>query len=166
MMTRFMVLGLLLLLPFGAIAQEVEVNVVRHGSDLYEIIGKDLFLETEYCFEGSEQAEIFLRLDGSGDQMQFKNSGNSCDIEMVYGRSQLDPGEYKFTVSRNDEGWYGIDDQDGAFKTTGCYSLVENVEARVIMKEDGYGRLTIPSENEECSIEGVYGKAELEIVVE
>lgn len=166
MKIRFMVLGLLLLLPLASAAQEIEAQVIRYGANLYEIVGRDLFIATEYCFEGSEKADILLKLDGSGDQMQFKKSGNSCDIQMVYGRSALEPGKYSFTVSRDDEGWYGVDGQDGAFKTTGCYSLVENVAATVTMEEGGVGRLTIPAEDEECRIEGVYNKTELKIVTE
>jgi hypothetical protein len=170
MKKRIMLVGLflLMLMPLAviAMAQELEVNVVRYGSDLYEISGQDLFIQTDGCYEGSERADIFLKLDDSGDRIQFKKSGNSCDIGMVYGRSQLDPGDYKFSVSRADEGWYEIDGQDGAFKTTGCYSLVENVDVRVFMQDGGHGTLAILTENEECRIDGVYGKAELKIVVE
>ncbi|MEE4253566.1 MAG: hypothetical protein V2I50_05930 [Desulfuromusa sp.] len=166
MKIRLMMLGLLLLLPLASAAQEIEAKVVRYGANLYEIVGRDLFIATEYCFEGAEQADILLKLDESGNQMQFKKSGNSCDIQMVYGRSQLDPGEYNFAVSRDDEGWYGIDGQDAAFKTTGCYSFAENVAAKIIMEEGGKGSLVIPSEDEECRIEGVYGKTELQVVKE
>jgi hypothetical protein len=166
MKIKFMVLGLLLLLPLAATAQEVEVKVERYGANLYEIVGRDLFIATEFCFEGAVKADILLKLDDGGDQMQFKKSGNSCDIQMVYGRSTIEPGEYDFTVSRADEGWYGIDGQDAAFKTTGCYSLVESVAAKIIMEEGGFGRLIIPSEDEECRIEGVYSETELEIVTE
>ena len=166
MRIKIMVLALLLLLPLAAVAQEIDAKVVRYGANLYEIVGRDLFIATEYCFEGAEKADIVLKLDEGGNQMQFKKSGNSCDIQTVYGRSQLDPGAYDFAVSRVDEGWYGIDGQDAAFKTTGCYSLVENVAAKVIMEEGGVGRLVMPSEDEECRIEGVYGKTELQIVKE
>jgi len=85
---------------------------------------------------------------------------------MVYGRTTIEPGEYNFIVSRDDEGWYGIDGQDSAFKTSGCYSLVEYVAATATIEEGGKGRLAIPSEDEECRIEGVYSKTELEIVTE
>ncbi len=166
MKTKAMIVGLLLLLPLTAVAQEVDVKVVRYGANLYEVVGRDLFLKTEYCFEGSEQADIILKLDGDGSQMQFKKSGNSCEIQMVYGRGQMEPGEYDFNVSRDDEGWYGIDELDFAFKTTGCYSFAENVAAKIIMDEEGRGRLALLSEDEECKIEGVYGKAELKIVAE
>ncbi len=163
MKIRGMLIGLLLLLPLAAVAEEVDVKVVRYGANLYEIVGHDWFLKTEYCFEGAEQADILLKLDESGNRMQFKKSGNSCDIQLVYGRSQLQPGEYEFTVSRDDEGWYGIDGEDFAFKTTGCYSLAENVAAKITMYEEGKGHLVLLSEDEECQIEGVYGKVELKI---
>lgn len=166
MKIRVMIIGLLLLLPLIVVAQEVDVKVVRYGASLYEIVGRDLFLKTEYCFEGAEQADVLLKLDEGGNQMQFKKSGNSCDIQVVYGRSQIEPGEYDFTVSRDDEGWYGIDEQDFAFKTTGCYSFAENSAAKITIYEDGKGRLALLTEDEECQIEGLYGKTELKIVTE
>lgn len=161
---KVLLLGLLLLLPWIALAQDVDVSVERYGADLYEIVGQDLFIQTEYCFVGQERAVVTLELENSKGMMLFKKSGERCEIIRVFGRSSLKAGDYNFQVNRDDENWYGIVGQDGAFKTSGCYSLVENAEAKVAIGDDGTGTLTLLAADEECRIEGVYSKAELEVV--
>lgn len=163
MLSRFF-LACLLVLPLQLSAAEIEIDVVRQGADIYEISGRDLFLYSPYCFAGEEQAKVMLTLEGSAaTQMRFSDSDSSCDVVMTYGVTELEEGDYKFTVSRLDEGWYAIDGQDAAFRTSGCYSLVESAVAVVRVNGNGGGRLILTEEDEECDIVGIYGKAELEI---
>lgn len=159
----FAVLSLLLLAPMTSMAGNVELEVVRAGADLYEIVGKDLFVETEYCFEGLDKSKVVLHLEEEQDYLVFSDTGARCDVLMVFGRSGMDPGNYQINIDWKHDDWFAFTDQDAAFKTSGCYSLVENAEARVTIDEQGTGTLVISSADEECTIEGIYAKTELTI---
>ena len=50
-----------------------------------------------------------------------------------------------------------------ALKTDGCFSLVEKMQAGLQVNEDGSGMLSIPEADEECTVDGVYSKAQLQL---
>ena len=159
-----MAVVLLSFTPVGA--EDFELNVVRAGANLYEVPAEDLYVQTEYCFEVEENASVLLRLEDTEKKMIFPDSEAQCDVMLVYGRSTLEPGSYKLTLTRVDDNWYGLDGDEAALKTSGCLSLVEQADAQLEMKEDGTGVLSIPSVDEECQVEGIYTKAELTLVKE
>lgn len=167
MKKALLVLLLSLVLPTITCAGEIDLQVVRHGTGLYEIVDKDIFMQTEYCFEGQEKAEVTLTLKADSKTITFKKTGTHCDVIQVYGRNQMEPGEYREKIDRNDEGWYGITGRDVAFRTSGCYSLAEAEDAVITISEDGRsGTLTILAADESCSIEAIYSAAELKIETE
>ena len=64
-------------------------------------------------------------------------------------------------MSRDDDNWYGIVGKNMAINTAGCLSLVDDMQANLQMNADGSGTLSIPDADEECTVEGVFSKAEL-----
>lgn len=161
----FMV-GIVLLLPVVANAGDVEAKVTREGADVYRVVGDDLFLFTEYCFEMSDSEKVFLRLEEGSNRIVFPKYNNICDIRNIYGQTSMNPGTYTVNVSRYEEGWYSVVGKGAVFKTDGCYSLVENVTAKAVISEDSKGTLFMPSVEEECRIEGIYVETKLKLVTE
>lgn len=161
-----LIVGILMLLPFVADAGDVEAKVTREGADVYRVVGDDLFLFTEYCFEMSDSEKVFLRLEEGTNKINFPTSNNTCDIKNIYGQTSMNPGKYTVNVTRYEEGWYSVVDKGAVFKTDGCYSLVENVTAKAVIAEDSTGALLMPSVDEECKIEGIYVETKLKIVME
>ncbi|MDX2480520.1 MAG: hypothetical protein QNK24_09305 [Desulfuromusa sp.] len=156
-------LAFLMITPY-AFAVEYKVNVVQKGGNLYWAETEKMYIQTEYCFEGAETAVLLLRMTGDiGEEVTFTESGHKCDVKMLYGQTQLNAGEYALTVSREDDNWYVMDGKDVALNTNGCLSLVENMVARLQINEDGTGTLSLPDADEECTVEGIYSKAKLEI---
>lgn len=151
---------LLFLVP-GVWAEEIELKIIKMGANLYEVPADDLFIQTEYCFE--DAATAVLLLDETANKLIFAETNQQCDIRMVYGRSKIEAGEYQLKVTRDDDNWYRLVDQDVALKTAGCLSLVDNIEAQLTMNDDGTGTLSIPGVDETCQVEGVYAKAELRV---
>lgn len=164
-MLRVIMMSVFLLIFSSTVwAEEFELDVVRQGANIFAVTAEDLFIQTEYCFESVTSARAVLRFAETESMLIFTDQKSQCDVRMVYGRSQLEPGDYKVSVTRDDENWYGIVGDEAALKTNGCLSLVEDAEAKLIINADGTGTLSIPSADEECQVEGVYSKAELKAV--
>ncbi len=161
--TMLLMIGLLLCAAGGTGAEEIELNVIRAGGNLYFVEAEDLYIQTEYCFEIEDRAAVVLSLDEQGDTLVFSANNSRCDIKQIYARTTLAAGSYLPTLSREDDNWYVLTDQDAALKTEGCLSLVENAAAQLVMAADGRGTLTLPAVDEVCRVEGVYAKTEVTI---
>ncbi len=143
-------------------AAEYQVNVVRQGGNLYWAEAEKMYIQTEYCFEGSDAAVVMLRVDGDSEDITFVKSGDKCAVTMIYGQTQLKGGKYSLKVSWEDDNWYKIVDKNVALKTDGCLSLVDNMQANLLMNDAGTGTLSLPEADEECRVEAVYSKAQLQ----
>lgn len=163
MRRMLIIMALLLLVVTGAWAEDLELKVTKTGANLYSVADKDLYIQTEYCFEDANDTLVKLRLEETDSKLIFKDVKQPCEIKMVYGRAKIDAGNYQFKVTRDDDNWYRLVDQDAAFKTAGCLSLVENVDAQLTLNDDGTGTLTMSEVDETCQVEGVYSKAELSV---
>jgi len=157
-----MVLFVLLMISSPAFAVEYEVNIVQKGGNLYWAETEQMYIQTAYCFESAEAAVALLRMDGDSGEITFKKSGGKCDVKMIYGQTELEPGKYPIRVTRDDDDWYGIVGKNMALNTNGCLTLVDNMQASLQMNEDGTATLSIPDADEECTVEGVYSKAQLQ----
>jgi len=157
------VLLMVLLSVAPLFAIEYQVNVVRQGGNLYWAETENMFIQTEYCFESSDAATAMLRMDGDSGEVTFTDSGHKCTVKMIYGQTQLKAGKYSIKVSREDDNWYGIVAKKMALNTNGCLSLVDNMQANLQINEDGTGVLSLPEADEECIVDGVYSKAQLQV---
>ncbi len=156
------VLLVLLMVSSPAFAVEYEVKVVQKGGNLYWAETDQMYIQTEYCFASAEAAVVLLRMDGDSGEITFKKSGGKCAVTMIYGQTELEPGRYPIKVTREDDDWYAIVGKNMALNTNGCLTLVENMQASLQMNEDGTATLSIPDADEECAVEGVYSKAQLQ----
>lgn len=54
----------LFLAPGYVHANTWEINVTRNDSNLYQITGKDSFVNTKYCYVYAYSEDAYLRVDG------------------------------------------------------------------------------------------------------
>jgi hypothetical protein len=83
-----------------ALAENSEVNLTRKGSNVYKIDGKDIIIQTRYCYVYAYSEEAIFKTSGYGGEVIFFDSKEKCNVKAVFGVSKQKPGTYVVTVSR------------------------------------------------------------------
>jgi hypothetical protein len=152
---------LLMMLAGIAAADDYDVSVTRKGSNLYKVDGKDIYIHTRYCYEYVYGEDSLLRMSAASGKIVFIDEGSSCDVKAVFGESDASPGNYKVTVSREDDDWYEVFGTDTFIKTSACLNLSLGDEAILKLSGPGYGSLYFIDDDDDCMVEGVYSKLRL-----
>jgi hypothetical protein len=97
-----------------ALAENYEVNLNRKGSNVYKIDGKDIIIQTRYCYVYAYSEEAIFKTSGYGGEVIFFDSKDKCDVKAVFGVSKQKPGKYVVTVSREDEIYDWFVDKENA----------------------------------------------------
>jgi len=137
-----------------------EVNLTRKGSNVYKVDGKDIIIQTRYCYVYAYSEEAIFKTAGYGGEIIFFDSKDKCDVKAVFGVSSQKPGKYVVTVSHEDDDWYEVSGTNSYIKTSSCLSLALGEEAYLTIASSGYGRLRFEDGND-CMVEGVYTKLRL-----
>ena len=143
-----------------ALAENYEVNLTRKGSNVYKIDGKDIIIQTRYCYVYAYSEEAIFKASGYGGELIFFDSKDKCDVKAVFGLSKQKAGKYVVTVSREDDDWYEVLGTDSYIKTSTCLSLALGEEAYLTMSASGFGQLRF-EDGDDCMVEGVYTKLRL-----
>lgn len=143
-----------------ALAENYEVNLTRKGSNVYKIDGKDIIIQTRYCYVYAYSEEAIFKSSGYGGEVIFFDSKDKCDVKAVFGVSNQKPGKYVVTVSREEDDWFEVFGTSSYVKTSGCLSLALGEEAYLTIANSGFGRLRFKDGND-CMVEGVYTKMRL-----
>lgn len=143
-----------------ALAENYEVNLTRKGSNVYKIDGKDIIIQTRYCYVYAYSEEAILKTSGYGGEVIFFDSKDKCDVKAVFGLSKQEPGKYVVTVSHEDDDWYEVFGTNSYIKTLSCLSLALGEEAYLTISPSGFGRLRF-EDGDDCMVEGVYTKLRL-----
>ncbi len=143
-----------------AFAENYEVNLTRKGSNVYKIDGKDIIVQTRYCYVYAYSEEAIFKTSGYGGEVIFFDSKDKCDVKTVFGVSKKKPGKYVVTVSHEDDDWYEVFGTSSYIKTSSCLSLALGEEAYLTIANSGFGRLRFKDGND-CMVEGVYTKMRL-----
>lgn len=143
-----------------AFAENYEVNLTRKGSNVYKIDGKDIIIQTRYCYVYAYSEEGIFKTSGYGGEVIFFDSKDKCDVKAVFGVSKQKPGKYVVTVSHEDDDWYEVFGTSSYIKTSSCLSLALGEEAYLTIANSGFGRLRFKDGND-CMVEGVYTKMRL-----
>lgn len=143
-----------------AVAENYEVNLTRKGSNVYKIDGKDIIVQTRYCYVYAYSEEAIFKTSGYGGEVIFFDSKDKCDVKAVFGVSKQKPGKYAVTVSREDDDWYEVFGTGSYIKTSSCLSLALAEEAYLAIANSGFGRLRFKDGND-CMVEAVYTKLRL-----
>jgi len=143
-----------------AVAENYEVNLTRKGSNVYRIDGKDIIVQTRYCYVYAYSEEAIFKTSGYGGEVIFFDSKDKCDVKAVFGVSKQKPGKYAVTVSREDDDWYEVFGTGSYIKTSSCLSLALAEDAYLAIANSGFGRLRFKDGND-CMVEAVYTKLRL-----
>ena len=143
-----------------ALAENYEVNLTRKGSNVYKIDGKDIIIQTRYCYVYAYSEEAIFKTSGYGGEVIFFDSKDKCDVKAVFGVSKQKPGKFVVTVSREDDDWYEVFGISSYIKTSSCLSLALGEEAYLTISPSGFGRLRC-DDGDECMVEAVYTKLRL-----
>ena len=143
-----------------ALAENYEVNLTRKGSNVYKIDGKDIIIQTRYCYVYAYSEEAILKTSGYGGEVIFFDSKDKCDVKAVFGLSKQKPGKYVVTVSHEDDDWYEVMGTGSYIKTSACLSLALGEEAYLTITSSGFGRLRF-KDGDDCMVEAVYTKLRL-----
>ena len=143
-----------------ALAENYEVNLTRKGSNVYKIDGKDIIIQTRYCYVYAYSEEAIFKTSGYSGEVIFFDSKDKCDVKAVFGVSKQKPGKYVVTVSREEDDWFEIFGTSSYIKTSSCLSLALGEEAYLTIANSGFGRLRFKDGND-CMVEGVYTKMRL-----
>ena len=148
------------LLAAPAQAENYEVNLTRKGSNVYKIDGKDIIIQTRYCYVYAYSEEAIFKTSGYSGEVIFFDSKDKCDVKAVFGVSKQKPGKYVVTVSREDDDWYEVFGTNSYIKTSSCLSLALGEEGYLTISPSGFGRLRF-KDGDDCMVEGVYTKMRL-----
>ena len=148
------------LLVAPAQAENYEVNLTRKGSNVYKIDGKDIIIQTRYCYVYAYSEEAIFKSSGYGGEVIFFDSKDKCDVKAVFGLSKQKPGKYVVTVRREDDDWYEVFGTSSYIKTSSCLSLALGEEAYLTISPSGFGRLRF-DDGDDCMVEAVYTKLRL-----
>ena len=138
-----------------ALAENYEVNLTRKGSNVYKIDGKDIIIQTRYCYVYAYSEEAIFKTSGYSGEVIFFDSKDKCDVKAVFGVSKQKPGKYVVTVSREEDDWFEVFGTSSYIKTSSCLSLALGEEAYLTIANSGFGRLRFKDGND-CMVEGVY----------
>lgn len=159
--TLLATLAALMTLQAGPVlAENYEVSLTRKGSNVYKIDGKDIIIQTRYCYVYAYSEEAIFKASGYGGELIFFDSKDKCDVKAVFGLSKQKPGKYVVTVSREDDDWYEVLGTDSYIKTSTCLSLALGEEAYLTVLASGFGQLRF-EDGDDCMVEGVYTKLRL-----
>lgn len=154
-------LAALMTLQAGPVlAENYEVSLTRKGSNVYKIDGKDIIIQTRYCYVYAYSEEAIFKASGYGGELIFFDSKDKCDVKAVFGLSKQKPGKYVVTVSREDDDWYEVLGTNSYIKTSTCLSLALGEEAYLSISASGFGQLRF-EDGDDCMVEGVYTKLRL-----
>ena len=159
--TLLATLAALMTLQAGSVlAENYEVSLTRKGSNVYKIDGKDIIIQTRYCYVYAYSEEAIFKASGYGGELIFFDSKDKCDVKAVFGLSKQKPGKYVVMVSREDDDWYEVLGTNSYIKTSTCLSLALGEEAYLTISASGFGQLRF-EDGDDCMVEGVYTKLRL-----
>ncbi|MGM3172511.1 hypothetical protein [Dickeya lacustris] len=142
-----------------SLAETYEISVTRKDSNIYRIDGKNIIVQTKYCYVYAYSENAYLRTNAYDEKLIFVDSHDSCDVSGVYGKSNMKNGAYKVKVSHENDNWYSIWGTDYFIQTSMCIELALSDDA--ILKTQGLGGELIFENGNNCTVENVYSKIRL-----
>lgn len=151
---RFFVMAFVSLFLSDVSAQTLELK--RESRNVYIDRGAKTVVFTRFCSAFAMYEDAALSSDRS--KIAFLGSSSEvCDVKGVYQRADISPGNYRVTVSHEEDDWYEITALGAFVKTNSCYEYVYFQEAMLSLNAYG-GSLTFFNSKSKCNVEGVYQK--------
>lgn len=149
--------GMLAMLSTGASATLYDLSVTRKDSNLYRVDGKDILIQTRYCYVYAYSEEAILKTSGYGGDLIFPDSKDKCEIKAVFGHASQAAGKYRIQLNREEDNWYEVWGQGIYLRTSLCLSLALGDDAVLTMYGPSSGRVVF-DDGDSCDVEGVYSK--------
>ena len=162
MRTAILVVCAACLFPQAIVAGEYKEVVSSYDNDFYKIDTKTILIRTENCWEDVRAQEVLINMNRRAGEMTFSESENICPIVAVYGTSGYRVGNYRVDITREEENWYKISDQDIYIRTDNCLIYATEQEALLSVSTVGKGGSgSLHFEGEACKVIGLYKPMEL-----
>lgn len=156
----FCILVLTCLQALPTKAESYELSLTRKDSNFYTVDGKDIIIQTRYCYVYAYSKKAIFKSSGYGGEVFFFDSKDKCDVKAVFGVVKKKPGKYVVTVSREDDNWYEVFGTNTYIKTSSCLSLALGEDAYLTIAPSGPGSLRFEG-GDDCMVEIVYTKMRL-----
>jgi hypothetical protein len=142
------------------IAETYELSVTRKGGNTYKVDGKNIIIQTRYCYVYAYSENSILKSNGYGGDLIFIDSKDKCDVKAVFGTADQKEGKYEVTVTREADDWYEVFGTSTYIKTSACLSLALGEDAVLSLTGGNFGNL-IFKDGTNCMVEGLYSKLRL-----
>ncbi|NNK56383.1 MAG: hypothetical protein EX260_01840 [Desulfobulbaceae bacterium] len=146
----------------AAFAGEYTEVVSTYDNDFYKIDTKNILIRTENCLEDVQAQEVLLSINGTAGEITFTETDNRCAVQAVLGTSGYRVGNYRVDITREEENWYKITDQDIYIRTEECLIYATEQEGLLSVSTVGKGGSgSLHFEGEACRVIGLYRPMEL-----
>jgi hypothetical protein len=143
-------------------AGEYKEVVSTYDNDFYKIESKNILIRTEKCLEDVQAQEVLVSMNGASGEIEFTTTENRCRVQAVYGTSGYRVGNYRVDISREEENWYKISDQNIYIRTEDCLIYATEQEGLLSVSTVGKGGSgSLHFEGEACRVIGLYTPMEL-----
>ncbi len=144
----------------GLAAEPYSISVTRKDRNVYKIDGRDILIQTRYCYVYGYGEDAILRMNGRTGDLIFVDQKDKCDVKGVFAASEQKPGKYSVSVSRDEDDWYEVFGADLYIKTSLCLQLALGDDAVLSVGAGGTGRLVF-EDGDSCAVEGIYSRLRL-----
>ena len=101
-------------------------------------------------------------MNGRSGEIEFSETENRCTVTAIYGTSGYRVGNYRVDISREEENWYTISEQDIYIRTGNCLIYATEQEGLLSVSTVGKGGSgSLHFEGEACKVIGLYSPMEL-----
>lgn len=147
-----LLLYLMIVVSGAAFGEKYSVSLTRRSGNFYQIDGKEIFVQTRYCYVYSYGEDAVLDTDLGA--VHFLDSNDRCDVATYYVRTTLKPGKYSVTVSRKDDNLYEVMGTSIVLRTSLCLELALGNEAVLDWQAPGFGTLHfLGSSDTSCGVQ-------------
>ena len=143
-------------------AGEYKEVVSTYDNDFYKIDTKNILIQTANCLEDVRGQEVLVSMSGISGEITFTKTENSCAVAAIYGTKGYRVGNYRVNISREEENWYKITDQNIYIRTDECLIYATEQEGLLSVStvgKSGSGSLHV--DGEACRVISLYTPMEL-----
>jgi len=144
----------------SADAASYRVNITRKSRDVYQVVGKEIFIHTKLCLELSIMEDAILEMEGLTGEIAFSGSGSRYRVTGVYGITEIAPGNYRERITWKGNDWYEVELRDLMVKTSMCLALPMMEEVDITIGPSGSGTIQFRN-GTSGAVVGIYGRMRL-----
>jgi hypothetical protein len=162
MRTVILAICAIFLVHHNAAAGEYKEVVSTYDNDFYKIDAKNILIRTENCLEDVQTQEVLVTMTGTSGEIAFTETENRCAVQAILGTSGYRVGNYRVNITRDEENWYKISNQNIYIRTEECLIYATEQEGLLSVSTVGKGGSgSLHFAGEACRVIGLYTPMEL-----